>query len=374
VDPLRVWILGASLTCGLAVLALAALVLVATPRRLPHLLMVAYLLAACVNVGSEVVVALGTSPFVVYNAEFDSFVGVALICAAYPLFVAANLDTPLTRPLRTPAGRVAWLVLCGALVAALYARPALVVARLVPDAEGVPFPEDGPWGSGLGLLVGTLTLCTLACALAALRRAPAGSAARRRATWYAVAFGAQDAAAALGLILPVALGLPPRTGYAAASVMVPLGVTAGVALVATAMVREHLFDADLRLKAGLRRGAVAAAFLAAFFVVAQLIQNVASQALGYLAGAVVAGLMLFALRPIERAASRLADAAMPQVRDTEEYRTVRKREVYRAAVESAMSQGSIPEAQRGVLATLADHLGLGAREALEIERAATATA
>jgi hypothetical protein len=63
---------------------------------------------------------------------------------------------------------------------------------------------------------------------------------------------------------------------------------------------------------------------------------------------------------------------MPRVHDTAEYRTVRKREVYRAATESAIRDGVVTEAERDVLATLADELGLTAGEARAIERAATA--
>ena len=64
---------------------------------------------------------------------------------------------------------------------------------------------------------------------------------------------------------------------------------------------------------------------------------------------------------------------MPRVQDTPEYRTVRKRAVYRAAVESAMQDGAVTEKERDVLATLADQLGLGAGEARAIEREARAT-
>jgi len=84
------------------------------------------------------------------------------------------------------------------------------------------------------------------------------------------------------------------------------------------------------------------------------------------AGAV--GLLLLVMRPLEAAAGRIANAAMPHVQDTDEYRTVRKREVYRAAVERALQDGEVSEKERDVLAALAQELGLGPKGALDVER------
>jgi len=59
---------------------------------------------------------------------------------------------------------------------------------------------------------------------------------------------------------------------------------------------------------------------------------------------------------------------MPDVQDNEEYRTVRKREVYRAAVEELLADGALTEKDRNVLATLADQLGLLYKDARAMER------
>ena len=61
---------------------------------------------------------------------------------------------------------------------------------------------------------------------------------------------------------------------------------------------------------------------------------------------------------------------MPRVQDNDEYHTVSKREVYRAAVGSALEDGVVTEKERSVLATLATQLGLMPAAALEVERAA----
>lgn len=110
--------------------------------------------------------------------------------------------------------------------------------------------------------------------------------------------------------------------------------------------------------------------MAVFFVASELAANLLTARLGAIAGVVAAGLLVFALAPLQRLGDRVAETALPGVRDTAEYRTVRKREVYRAAAESAMADGAMSGKERDVLATLADQLGLSAREALDIEREA----
>jgi hypothetical protein len=80
------------------------------------------------------------------------------------------------------------------------------------------------------------------------------------------------------------------------------------------------------------------------------------------------------LRPLDRLATRVADSAMPAVQESEEYKLVRKQAVYRAAVESVLEDGEVTHKERRVLATLADELGLSAREALDLETQASGSA
>lgn len=364
-------ILGTALIQGILALALCALVLVATPRRTVHLLLAGYLGAVALNSAGMAIMAAGRGAFVVYHGELYSAVGAILVAATYPLFAAASLDVPLARPLRRPVARAAAAVAASVAIALLFARPREIVSGLTTDAEGVPFPVSGPSAGLLFVVVAIVGLYTLTCAILALRRAPSGSAARRRAAWYAWAFGAHDLFVIGGSLFVVAMGLGSVATYAWSVVIFGVGIGAALILVTIAMLREHLFDADLKLKAGLRRGSVAAVFLGAFFIVAAVAEQYLQQ-FGVVVGGVAVGLLLFALRPLERFAGRLADAAMPRVHDTHEYRTVRKREVYRAAVETAMEGGAITERERSVLATLAQELGLGPRDALDVEREARA--
>lgn len=145
---------------------------------------------------------------------------------------------------------------------------------------------------------------------------------------------------------------------------------AGALILAYGVLRTQVFDIDLRVKAGLRRGTVGAVFVAVFFVASEGTAAFLSEWLGAAVGLGAAALLVFALAPLQRMAERISDRAMPTVVDTEEYRVVKKRELYRAAMESAASDGVITERERDLLATLAQELGLGPAEARAIEREA----
>ena len=108
-------------------------------------------------------------------------------------------------------------------------------------------------------------------------------------------------------------------------------------------------------------------FVALFFVVSELAATLFSERMGTVLGIMAAGALLFALAPLQRVAERVADAAMPRVKETDESRMVRKREVYRAAVESALHDGVVTARERDVLATLAHQLGLSAGDARALE-------
>jgi hypothetical protein len=100
--------------------------------------------------------------------------------------------------------------------------------------------------------------------------------------------------------------------------------------------------------------------------VSQLIQNVADQTLGYVFGAIAAGLLLLALHPLQRAAERIANAAMPNVNDTPAYVAFRKLEVYKTAVQSA-AEGGITPKDRRTLDALRQRLGIDEADATSIE-------
>lgn len=135
-----------------------------------------------------------------------------------------------------------------------------------------------------------------------------------------------------------------------------------------ALVKFRLFDIDLKLKWTIKRGTLAAVFVAVFFVVAQLAQNYLSTNLGWAVGGIVAGLLLFAINPLQRVAERVANVAMPNVQDSQQYRSTRRVEVYRSAVRLALADSVLTPDEETHLAELATELGLDPTEALAQRR------
>lgn len=149
------------------------------------------------------------------------------------------------------------------------------------------------------------------------------------------------------------------------------GVVAGigVAVLAYAILRHQMFDVDVKLKWTLRRGTVAAVFLAVFFVVAQLAQNFLSDQYGWALGGAGAGLLLFLLAPIQRAAERLSDKAMPGVQEKDPaYVRAKKRETYRSAYAAAWSDGTMTQKDMRMLQQVREALGLPDKDVLAVER------
>jgi hypothetical protein len=233
--------------------------------------------------------------------------------------------------------------------------------------------DPGPVFVGLLLCYSMMSIWSVVVALDVWRRATRGSPARAQARAYAIAFGSRDSIIIFTLIaaplfLPADPTAPGLSLLFLEAISVSLAVFLYVPLVAYGILRTQVLGIELRLKVGIRRGTVAAVFLALFFVVSQLVQSLATQTLGYEVGAIAAGLLLFALRPIERMASRLADRAVPEGH-AEAYAVHRRLALYEAAVaELASGEGKISDKRRAVLDGIRENLALDPALALEAER------
>jgi hypothetical protein len=282
----------------------------------------------------------------------------ALLSGSYFLFLG-RLPSRSARWLRGP-------VVGGAIFVLLAANGAHdFVSALQAYAKGgatYDYSEQYPLYAVAGLVA--LVLMALW-----IRETPPSSSDRARAKAFTWAFGLRDAANIVGFLSWLAgILLPPW--YDPLFVYVPvtvLGTIGFVVLLARAFLRTQLFDIDLRIKAGLARTAVAAFFLLVFLVVSQLVQNVTSASYGAVAGAVVAALLLFALRPIEAAAGRLASATMPNVVPTPAYIHFRKMDVYRAAAVEVLADGTVSPKERRTLDSLRVQLGIALEDAKAIE-------
>lgn len=149
--------------------------------------------------------------------------------------------------------------------------------------------------------------------------------------------------------------------------------TTSLTLIVTyAVVRHELFGIESKIKWTVKRGTMAAIFLGIFFVVAQIAQNLLSERFGWWLGGAAAGLLLFAVAPLQRFAQRVADAAMPGVKPFSDLQKSERYEMYREMATNAWIDGSLSKKERRILDGAAHRLGLRPDEVVVIEREVTA--
>jgi hypothetical protein len=141
-------------------------------------------------------------------------------------------------------------------------------------------------------------------------------------------------------------------------------------LVTYALLKLQFLDIEVKVKFAINRGTLAGLFVAVFFIVAQLAQNVLSDQLGLVVGGVAAGLMLFALAPLQRFAERVADVAMPGVRSPGELGSSERAAMYREWARIAWADGAMSADERRLLDAARGRLGLSHEDASRIEREA----
>ncbi|MEA3201829.1 MAG: hypothetical protein QOE90_3257 [Thermoplasmata archaeon] len=298
----------------------------------------------------------------------------AVLPFAYLAFLA-GLDSPLVKPLRARPAQLGLLALGLAAGAAVAFRADLFFQPqdLVDPASGATVTVVVPTLKFFMLeaVAYVIDLFALVASLEAYLRAPTGVS-RGRARAFAIAFGVRDAVSAAFLVYVtlVAQHVPTLTSAADRLVhgydFVSFIVLLYVPLIAYGIVKYQLFDIDLKIKRGVRVSAIAGIFLAVFFVVAQIAQNYLQQ-YGVVAGGAAAGLLLFALNPLQKAAERVADKAMPQTRATPEYLAFKKLEVYRAAFEGVLEDGRVSAKERAMLIGLRGKLGISEVDASALE-------
>jgi hypothetical protein len=316
---------------------------------------------------------LGSLAFVVadrttaYNLFVYGFAVSWIYVPAYLCFLGVAIKSRLLRPLRSRWVRVAvYAIGAGSAVASVVWNHAVYVGfehdpNLGWDATpGLLFLVSG-WSSI------ALVLLTIPVTIFAWRSAAAGTIERQRAGAYLSAFLVADGSILVSNVAALLVTDVVAQDFVD-NVLFPLGFVAFAALLVRGIVRYQLLDFDLKVKWTLQRGTVAAIILGAAVVAGQVAQNYLSGAFGWLAGGIVAGLLIFAIRPIERFAERLSDRAMPRTTGTPEYLAQRKHEIYRAAIEDAMRDGVVSAKERALLLRLSDNLGLSSDESTRIER------
>jgi len=367
--------IGLGIGAGVLALALAVIVFVAAPERPSN----RFLALALAN---EAVALSGARLALVVGQPWTSFLGIVTPFAvgALPfiyLLVLSVLHTPLVRWIRRPRP-VRLVILVLAIGTGVLSSLAVRTSRPSP-IDLAPTLGYAPWALTAILAVyafiSLVSLFGLIAAIDAIRRAPLDSVHRRRAKAFAISFGIRDALATIGLALLTWGGIRggPMIGYDQHPLvmlgegMARFGAIIALPLLAYGILRTQLFDVDLQIQWGVKRGTLVSIFLVAFFVTAKLAETYLSRTGGWFAGAMAAGLLLFATPRLNKFSDRVAETAMPSVSPSVEYVTFRKLEVYKAAVESAVETGPIDTREREMLTRLQAKLGLSHASAVAIE-------
>lgn len=258
-------------------------------------------------------------------------------------------------------------------VATAFILQAILESAIIPGlvlALGVEFLVSG-WVIGLwyvlaySLRAGAIVLAAYGLWLLTGRQARAVDPQRgwRALRWIALA------AAGSGLYQAI---VPLRWPYLSGTATLLTGTWLIVlpALVTLALVRHHLFDAEEQVRWTISRSTIALGFLGAFFVGAEVMQNYLSEAYGWIGGGITAGLLLFALHPLQRMGERLADGVAPRSKPVSALSHEERLDLYRSQATLAWSDGSLGRKERFLLDSLRERLDLTHEEGSRLEREA----
>jgi hypothetical protein len=376
------WLALPGLVAGVLELAVGSIVMALAPRRRANRFLGAFLiLDSSVSFGLGVVLMDQTN-FRLAGAVATTVVAAFLVGLACFAVFLSTLQTPLVAWLRPRFVR--WTILgvgiaCSLLVAFPdpWTPPLAREFETSGDIEPAP-PSPLQIGAGVAFVV-LLPVYFIGCALDAWRRSAKGSPQRRRSGRYALAFVFRDVAFLLTLAGLSFLGAEAidlwGDGVIFGLALAPSLITIGfVLLLGYGIASASLFDIDLKVRFTVKASTMTAAFVAVFFVVTVMAENFLTSKYGWAVGGVAAGLLLFALAPLQRLAERVSHTAVPASRGTPEYLAFRKLDVYRAAVESALEEGGISAKERAILDRTARKLGIAAADAAAVERDAAVPA
>lgn len=288
--------------------------------------------------------------------QFETVVhtfGDCAMVALYPPFLAAALQTKLTRPFASANMRAALALGSLALFFAVIFGPI----------------EYG--GQLLYLLMCALFGFALVASIHAWYAASGEDRARARA--FGLAFGFRDVC--WGFVYGYAILTiwdgtyrvvdPDATGLI--YIVYALGTLFAVPLVAYGILRAKLFDIDLRIRWTIKQSTLAGIFVAVVYLISEGAESFLSSELGNVAGLIASAIVVFFLAPLQRFAERVAGAAMPNTANTPEYVAYRKMQVYEAAVIEARQGDGISEKERALLNRLRESLGISSADADSLE-------
>lgn len=284
----------------------------------------------------------------------------------------ATLGTRVVSPLRGRSLQVVLAVATAGLGAVWLARPA---AFVLPRTAAQPDYFPGPAALALYLVVGLVSIYGLVASIGVFRASPPKSLARKRAISFILAFGARDLLFAGSLTMPVLLNDPALFGgYTTQTVFAfaPFAATLFfVLLMGYGILRTQLFEVGSGVTRTVSRTAVGALFLGVFLVVSQLAQSFAASyfgARGWIAGGIAAGLLVFALVPLQRAAERIAAFALPNAGPVSAMSHQDRKDLYQEQLRIAWEDGTLTAKERHLLDVAGERLGLTSEEVVGLER------
>lgn len=138
-------------------------------------------------------------------------------------------------------------------------------------------------------------------------------------------------------------------------------------LVVYGLLRHQLFGIDLKVQWTIKQSTVAAAFISVFFMVSEGAEALLSQQLGTLLGILAAGVLVFAIAPLQRMAERLSTRAVPSGKAVDEMSHDEQADLYRDQLRFAWADGKVDRRERKRLESLRARLGLPEDKAYKLE-------
>ncbi len=286
--------------------------------------------------------------------EIVHTLGDCAMLALYPPFLAAALQTKLTRPF---AGKRMRIGITGASLVLFF------TVLWSPIEIG---------GTLLYLMLVLLFGFALVASIHAWCVATAGIA-RVRARSFAVAFGFRDICwsivygGAIWMIWQGTYFVVDLDATGALYIIYALGTLLAVPLIAYGILRAHLFDIDLRIRWTIKQSTLATIFVTLIFLLSEGAERFLSAELGNFAGLLAAAVVVFFLAPLQRLAEGVASVAMPNTENTPAYASHRKMQVYEAALVEAQQEGGISEKERSLLNRVRDSLDISSADAATLE-------
>lgn len=172
----------------------------------------------------------------------------------------------------------------------------------------------------------------------------------------------------VALVSPFVYVLPTPQAEDVATFMLGVWRLAIPLLLAYALMRYQLFDIDLRLKDGVRRGVILGGFTFTFFLVSEAAESLLQGDRGPVFGMVAAGVLALASRPLQGFASRASDQLMPDTKPIAQQTYGERLRFYLDQYHLISQDGHVTTKERNMLDRLQRTLALAPQVTQQLER------